>query len=353
MAGVVVDRRGAGGQQRQAAAPAQRHRGVAQIAGHLPVIDPAEQGEQLVAAAAVAGGEHGGEVPDRDQAALADAGQHAGRLGLSAVGPGQQRRGGDLVDRLGEGVEGADGLGLAAGGWADQHAPQRVAVQRGRGRDRQGEPDMAGVVQVDVAGQQLQQFGDRARPARRRRSSRVPVGVDGGRPGRRGDRRRQRGPGGWLAVRRLRPSSHPGGGVGAAGGVTGLADMGMGGAQFGQQPGHVSGDVGALGLAAFLGRPMRQRQRQDLTVLQAPFDRGRDQAGQLPGAIAGGLREFAGQMRRKPLRQHRGVQRQRRLRPAGHGWVGRQQPVQGSVAAAGHSHRTKLERPPAARGLWL
>ena len=129
--------------------------------------------------------------------------------------------------------------------------------------------------------------------------------------------------------------------------------MGMGGAQFGQQPGHVSGDVGALGLAAFLGRPMRQRQRQDLAVLQAPFDGGGDQAGQLPGAIAGGLLEFAGQMRRKPRWQHRGVQRQRRLRPGGHGWVGRQQPVQVSVAAAHHSHRTRIERPPAARGLWL
>jgi hypothetical protein len=42
VAGVVVDRRGAGGQQRQAAAPAQRHRGVAQIAGHLSVIDAAQ-----------------------------------------------------------------------------------------------------------------------------------------------------------------------------------------------------------------------------------------------------------------------------------------------------------------------
>ncbi len=81
----------------------------------------------------------------------------------------------------------------------------------------------------------------------------------------------------------------------------------MGGAQLGQQAGHVGPDVGALGLAAFLGRAMGKRQRQDLAVGQAPFDRGGDQAGQLPGAVSGGLCEFAGQMGRKPFWQCRGV----------------------------------------------
>ena len=100
--------------------------------------------------------------------------------------------------------------------------------------------------------------------------------------------------------------------------------MGMGGAVLGQQPRHVGVDVGALGLAAFLGGPMRQRQRQDLAVLQAPFDRGRDQAGQLPGAVCGGLGEFAGEMRREPRWQRRGLQRQRRLQPGGRCRVGRQ-----------------------------
>jgi hypothetical protein len=77
--------------------------------------------------------------------------------------------------------------------------------------------------------------------------------------------------------------------------------MGMGGAQFGQQPGHVGLDVGALGLLALPGRPMGKRQGQDLAVVQAPFDRRRDQAGQLPGAVAGRLLQLPGQMGRKPL----------------------------------------------------
>jgi hypothetical protein len=129
--------------------------------------------------------------------------------------------------------------------------------------------------------------------------------------------------------------------------------MGMGRAQFGHQPGHVSGDVGALGLAALLGRAMRKRQRQDLAVGQAPFDRGGDQAGQLPGAVPRGLLELAGDVGGEPRWQRGGVQRQRGLRPGGHGRVGRQEPVQSSVATARHSHRTNLDRPPAARGLWL
>jgi len=80
---------------------------------------------------------------------------------LLAVGPRQQRRGGQLVDRLGQAVKGADGFGLAAGGRADEHAPQRVAVQCGRDRHRQREPDMAGVVQVHIAAKQFQQLADR------------------------------------------------------------------------------------------------------------------------------------------------------------------------------------------------
>ena len=70
--------------------------------------------------------------------------------------------------------------------------------------------------------------------------------------------------------------------------------MGMGGAQFGQQPGHVGLDVSALGLLPLPGWLMRKRQGQDLAVVQAPFDRGRDQAGQLPGAVSGGLLQLPG-----------------------------------------------------------
>ena len=67
--------------------------------------------------------------------------------------------------------------------------------------------------------------------------------------------------------------------------------------------------LGALGLLALPSWPMGKRQGQDLAVVQAPFDRRRDQAGQLPGAVAGRLLQLPGQMGWKPLghcgRSHR------------------------------------------------
>jgi hypothetical protein len=97
---------------------------------------------------------------------------------------------------------------------------------------------------------------------------------------------------------------------------------------------------------------MRKRQPENLAVVQAPFDCGRDQPGELPGAVAGGLLQLSGQMGGKPRRQRGSGQRQWRLQPGGPRWVGRQQPVQVTVAAA-HSHTTGIDRPPAARRLWL
>jgi hypothetical protein len=68
----------------------------------------------------------------------------------------------------------------------------------------------------------------------------------------------------------------------------------MGRAVLAQEPGDVGGHVGALGLAALLGRPVVEGQSEDLMVVQAPLDRSRDQPGQLPGAIPGYLLEPAG-----------------------------------------------------------
>ena len=158
------------------------------------VVDFAHRRHRLLGGVAVLG-QHRGEVFGEQDAEVADLAQQAAGGVLGAVtlgGAGQQRGLGDggCGHHVGQRRAGRQDLGFAAGGWADDEQPHRVAVGEVGDHGGGDREDRRGVVHVQpsledgqrlVHGDGLRRFGFRLRrwsaAARRHRRSAVAAAV--------------------------------------------------------------------------------------------------------------------------------------------------------------------------------